>query len=124
MAEVTFEKPLEFETEGEPEPSYNQYNNFQGTWAQQDQLIDSAIASGYQIRAIVTLKNLGQYQRVSPDNWGVIIRIDRYNKANPQACLVCKFVNDIKEQTLAPSELLVVYPAVSYMELIKQLKDN
>ena len=120
MPHILFETPLEMDIDAgmDPEP-------YRPPWAEVDAILKKAEADGYTIRSIVVEKKLGQYQQPDPLNWGVILRLDRYQangaEFKPVVCQFFKRANN-KPEYFSPDELLVIYPGKTWDEVITILK--
>jgi hypothetical protein len=121
----TFETPLEIDVDsGIEKDAFPR----QKDWAELDRYMIDITNKGYQVRAIVVEKSMGEYRRCDPENWGVITRLDRYQSSAREVFkpLVCYFFNrtSSKPEFFAPEDLLVVYPAKSHEHLLHSFDEQ
>ncbi|MCR4308185.1 MAG: hypothetical protein NUV80_06525 [Candidatus Berkelbacteria bacterium] len=110
----TFISPLNIDV-GTPEP--------EPSWRNQSLDLDKMIEDGYTIRAIVTRKSNPVWDRCNPEQWGVIVRINRYG-GNDSKPFVCKFFGHVVDIPCSREELSLVHPALSYTEIHDRMEEQ
>lgn len=123
-----FEKPLELKVGGdESEHQIYQFPHAQArtetNWADFDDQIDKTIAAGFQVRAVVVERKWSDYQRCASDNWGTIVRFDRWFKQGEEfKPIVCQFVGRPSFEHYKMEELVLIHKSEPWEVLYQKVK--